>query len=682
MSVELQSFQRSPPSSPQYDASSPRQPSHDNSAYQHSPTTRHRVTRQGEVDLSMPSTDKLYESSTDVADSDENSCFNRVQCTCIDGIESTLDGIYTKHKRVIWICIYTTLILLYAAYFAYAMYYTRLQDEDSIRLCWMTILIVVGVLVYVVWVPVGDKVSSCMRPCMDKCSEYGECISWAVVLCIYVFFIVFVIVDALIISNNPYNLVSGSGIIVHVFLFFVFSKHPSKVKWRPVVWGLAIQFILALIILRWDFGYQAFVWLGNRVAEFLDHTDAGSSFVFGDQFRMHFFAFKVLPVVIFFSTFVSVMYYLGAMQVVIRIIASGMQTLMGTSASESINAAGNIFIGQSEAPLLIKPLLKAMTKSELHAVMTGGFATIAGSVMAAYISFGVPPNHLISASVMSAPAALAMAKLFWPETEEVQTTEDIKTMEKGPEHNIVEAASAGASAAISLVANIAANLIAFMAILHFVNHTLCWFMARVGIMLYPECRALELVFSYVLWPFAVVMGADLEDCRQLGALIGIKTTVNEFVAYTELGKIITNTDVADVWTTFGGSLTSFSNQSAYLSGNITIPYVPSANLTERFTNWYTATGSFDHNVGTDTLIIMGPFVLLEGIMTQRSIVIATYALCGFSNFGSIGVMLGALGAMAPERKADISATVMRAMIAGNVACFMTACIAGLLFKPI
>ncbi|KAJ8026189.1 Solute carrier family 28 member 3 [Holothuria leucospilota] len=212
---------------------------------------------------------------------------------------------------------------------------------------------------------------------------------------------------------------SAVGLPIFIFFTYIFSKNPRRVKWRPVVWGLVLQFILGIFILRTSLGRSIFQWLGCIVGDFLNFTDAGSKFVFGeDTYTAHSFAFKVLPVLIYFSAVISVLYHLGIMQIVIRKLAWLMQNTMKTSASESLNAAANIFIGQMEAPLLIRPFLKDMTKSELHAVMTGGFATIAGSVLGAYITLGISPFHLMTASVMSAPVALAISKLFYPETKE------------------------------------------------------------------------------------------------------------------------------------------------------------------------------------------------------------------------------------------------------------------------
>ncbi|XP_072032376.1 solute carrier family 28 member 3-like [Amphiura filiformis] len=414
-------------------------------------------------------------------------------------------------------------------------------------------------------------------------------------------------------AGRPEQLISCGGLICLVLFTYIFSKHPKHVNWRPVVWGMVLQFAFGLFILRTKLGFMIFDFLGELVQTFLAYTDKGSIFLFGDKYTDHFFAFKVLPVVIYFSAVITVLYYLGTMQVVIMKIAWLMQKTMQTSASESLNAAGNIFVGQTEAPLLIRPYIGVMTKSELHAVMTGGFATIAGAVLGAYVSFGISASHLLSASVMSAPAALAMAKLFYPETEESQTkTADQMKLPKGQERNVIEAASFGASTAVPLVLNIAANLIAFLALLALFNGILGYFGALVG---YPQL-SFELICSYVFIPVAYMMGTDWEDCQIVAELIGTKTFINEFVAYEKLAEYIDNRE----------------------------------------------TGA-------------GPTLSL------RSEVIATYALCGFANMGSIGIQLGGLTPMAPERKGDLASVAIRALIAGTVACFMTACIAGVLYIP-
>jgi nucleoside transporter len=454
-------------------------------------------------------------------------------------------------------------------------------------------------------------------------------------------------------DNTPERIISVVGLFAYVLLCYIFSWNRRAVIWRPVVGGLLFQFIFANIILRTDVGFETFKFLGDQVTILLDYTVSGSSFVYGylatglvigeatlgnvnvnmtnlaDNSTVNYmlsgggaklgggymnfgvFYFSVLSTIIFFSALVSSMFYFGILQVVIDIIGRFMATLLGTSASESLNAAGNIFVGQTEAPLLIRPFLKDMTESELHAVMTGGFATIAGGVLAVYISFGIDPSHLLSASVMSAPAALAISKLLVPETEESKTAAGKKfVMEPVKETSAIEAASSGAAVAVTLVLNIAGQLIAFLALVAMVDAWLAFFGSTIGVKL-----SFEIVCGVVFYPLAYLMGVAENDCSAVAKLLGTKLFVNEFAAYDDLAKVIRN----------------------------------------------------------------DPEAKYE--LESRSIVIATYALCGFSNLGSIGIQLGGLGSMAPNQLPKLSKLVFSAMIAGNIACFMTACIAGMLYDP-
>ncbi|CAH6796439.1 Slc28a3 [Phodopus roborovskii] len=386
------------------------------------------------------------------------------------------------------------------------------------------------------------------------------------------------------------QLISFGGLIMYIILLFLFSKHPNRVYWRPVFWGIGLQFLLGLLILRTKPGFIAFDWLGKQVQTFLGYTDTGAMFVFGEKYTDHFFAFKV-----------------GWLMLV----------TMGSSPIESVVAAGNIFVGQTESPLLVQPYLPHVTRSELHAIMTAGFATIAGSVLGAYISFGVSSTHLLTASVMSAPASLAVAKLFWPETEKPKITlKNAMKIQSGDSRNLLEAATQGASSSIPLVANIAVNLIAFLALLSFVNSALSWF----GNMFdYPQL-SFELFCSYIFMPLSFMMGVDWQDSFMVAKLIGYKTFFNEFVAYDHLSKLINLRKAAG----------------------------------PKFVNG------------------------VQQYMSIRSETIATYALCGFANFGSLGIVIGGLTSIAPSRKRDIASGAMRALIAGTAACFMTACIAGIL----
>lgn len=576
--------------------------------------------------------------------SDEDDEYDNILARTIGVTRRTVYLTYNDHKKVFWIGFWTLLAALYFAYVIYAMVKTfDVDDEGSMRLLIVTSLGTVFVIGRILWgkfmTDIQFTVFDSQNPTLIKARLI---LYWCLVIGTTIFFISFIIVDVAI--DRPKNLISAFGMFAFILVFFLFSKNPAKVQFRPVFWGLALQFYFALLILRTEFGYRAFEWLGDRVREFLAHTDAGSKFVFGSEYERHFFAFKVLTVIVFFSAIISVLYYLGVMQFVIRHLARFLAFCLGTSPTESLNAAGNIFIGQSESPLMIRPFIKEMTKSEIHAVCTGGFATIAGSVMAAYILMDIPPNHLLSASVMSAPAALAMAKLFYPETKTSKhRAEDVYNMEKGKESNIIEAASNGASISISLIANIAVNLIAFIAILNFLDSTLIWMGHRVD--MYDPELTFTLICSYLFYPVSWLLGTDKDDVRKVAGMIGTKTFLNEFVAYGELSTYIGNTAK---YNNYISNSTGTYNGTSYKNDDIIINY----------------TGE----------------VLVGGILSDRSVVVATYALCGFSNISSIGIMLGALGALAPSRKKDITKVVVRAMIAGNVACFMTACIAGLLYK--
>ncbi len=413
------------------------------------------------------------------------------------------------------------------------------------------------------------------------------------------------------------RVVSAFGLFVFIGLAFAFSTNRKAVKWRPVIWGVGLQFVLAVIVLRTSFGFAAFSWLGDMVTTFLNFSDAGAKFVFGEKFTDYFFAFKVLPTIIFFSAFISVMYHFGILQRVVSFVAWTMMRTMGTSGSESLSAAANIFVGQTEAPLLIKPYVSSMTMSELHAVMTGGFATIAGGVMAAYISFGVSAQHLIAASVMSAPAALAISKLLYPESEESVTAGVVSIEVPSETGNAIEAAANGAIDGMKLVLNVAAMMIAFLALLALFNAVLGWAGGLVGL---PQL-SLEWIFSYLLSPVAWLMGVPWNECGTVGVLLGKKTALNEFIAYADLAAMLQ------------------------------------------------ATKSLAENPD---------FVPAAPVISDRAANIAIYALCGFSNFGSIGIQIGGIGGIAPDRRGDLARIGLRAMIAGSLACFMTACIAGVL----
>ncbi|XP_015135864.2 solute carrier family 28 member 3 [Gallus gallus] len=520
-----------------------------------------------------------------------------------------------KHRTRINYVMYRILITVYLAAVIAAC---SLNFQRALPLFIITVLAIFFVCWDFLVAKYEDRIAAFFSPGERYLEKQWFWLKWVLCAALIVAIIFWLIFDTA--KQGSHQLISFGGLVMYILLMFIFSKYPTRVAWRPVFSGIVMQFILGLLILRTKVGFDVFNWLGIQIQTFLEYSDTGAKFVFGDKYTDHFFAFKVLPIVVFFSTVMSMLYHIGFMQWLVGKVGWIMQIFMGTTPVESLVAAGNIFVGQTESPLLVRPYLPYITKSELHAVMTAGFSTIAGSVLGAYISFGVSASHLLTASVMSAPASLATSKLFWPETEKPEVT--LKSglkMAKGESNNLLEAASQGASSSILLVANIAVNLISFLALLAFIDSALSW----VGNLFdYPQLN-FENICAYVFMPFSFMMGVDWEDSFIVGGLLGYKTFFNEFVAYERLSKLIHNREK-------GGSM--------YVNG-------------------------------------------VKQYMTVRSETIATYALCGFANFGSLGMVIGSLTSMAPSKKKEIANGAFRAMIAGTVACFMTACIAGMLAVP-
>ncbi|CAF2016171.1 unnamed protein product [Rotaria magnacalcarata] len=428
------------------------------------------------------------------------------------------------------------------------------------------------------------------------------------------------------------NLVSLIGIFTLILLGTLGSKYPHRIRWKTVFYSFILQFVLAAFVIRVKVGFQLFEFLGAIVVKFLDNAAAGAIFVFGKDYEDHFYVFKVTAIIIFLGAVINTLYYFGSMQYIIGKIAWLMQKCLNTTAAESLNAAANIFVGMSEAPLMIMPLIPNMTTSELHAVLVGGFATMAGSILAIFISFGVPANHLIAASVMAAPSALGFAKLLLPETHKSKTSwEVVKNMPRPPQHNAIDALMTGAGSALKICGYLIANLIAFIGVLNFLDVTISWLFNMVH---HPEVN-FQYLLGLLFYPFAVIIGIPFRDCLLASKLIGIKVSLNEFIAYEELGKIRRLRDELIMNQTF----------SEYLSGNIPL------------------------QAGTQML------------WDESSIIILTYALCGFANFGSMGIALATLGVFAPQRKRALIKIAPRALIGGNMVSLMTASIAGLLYDP-
>ncbi|MBN3889549.1 MAG: NupC/NupG family nucleoside CNT transporter [Nostoc sp. JL31] len=397
--------------------------------------------------------------------------------------------------------------------------------------------------------------------------------------------------------------ISALGILVFISISYAFSVNRRAVRWRIVVWGLGLEFVFALVIIKTPWGLNVFKSLGDIVSQFLAFSDVGAKFVFGENFKDHFFAFQVLPTIIFFSAFISVLYYYGILQRVVNVMAWVMMKTMKTSGSESLSCAGNIFLGPTEAALMVKPYIANMTQSELHAVMTGGFATIAAGVLGAYLSFGIPAEHLIAAFFMTAPTSLVVSKLLYPETEVSETAGKAKAYIETNYVNVIDAATTGAIDGVKLAVNVGVMIIAFLGLLAALNALLGWLGAFVGL----QQLSLQWILSFLMAPVAWLMGVPWADCRQVGALLGTKTILNEFIAFLDLKALIES-----------------------------------------------------------------------GKISQRAVIITTYALCNFANIGSIGITIGGIAGIAPNRQHDLARMGVRSMIGGLLAGFITACIAGVL----
>ena len=397
------------------------------------------------------------------------------------------------------------------------------------------------------------------------------------------------------------------GVIVLLGIAYLLSNDRKMIDANIIIWGLGLQISFAFIILKTPLGEYIFTYLNNIIVKLISFADAGSDFLFtsfipevGYHVALINFAFRALPVIIFFSSLIAVTYYFGIIQFIIKKIAFIMEKTMKTSGAETLSVSANIFVGQTEAPILIRPFISSMTKSELMAIMVGGFATVAGSVMALYVSWlnNVPniAGHLLAASVMSAPAALMIAKVIYPETERPKTVNSDNIDLKSKDTNAMDAIGRGATDGMKLAANVAAMLIAFISIVAMINFILGY-----------ANTSLQEILGMIFKPIAWSMGVPWEEANIVGTLKGEKIVITELIAFGDLTNYIKN-----------------------------------------------------------------------DLLSERSAIIASYALCGFANVGSIGIQLGGIGAMAPERRGDLSNLVFKAMIGGALASWLTASIAGIL----
>jgi len=410
------------------------------------------------------------------------------------------------------------------------------------------------------------------------------------------------------------------GLVGILGLAYLLSTNRRAISLRIVGWGLGLQVLFALIVLKTEIGIRAFQWLGGKIQDLLHYSVEGSRFVFGPlgdvavwsrvmnntlgaeggQYAV-IFAFQILPTIIFIAALFAILYFLGVMQVIVQLFAVVMNRVMGASGAESLNVAASIFMGQTEAPLTIRPFLARMTQSELMTVMTSGMAHISGGIMAAYIAFGIEARHLLTAVIMTAPGTLMMAKMFVPETETPETRGTVKLQIEKTDVNVIDAAGRGTAEGLHLAMNVGAMLISFVAMIFLLNGILGAIGNAIGI----PGFSMQMIFGWVFAPVAWSLGVPWRDAAAIGNLLGTRMVLNEFIAFAQLGALRESLD-------------------------------------------------------------------------PRSFTIATFALCGFANFASIGMQIGGIGALAPTRRSDLARLGLRAMLAGTLANFITAIIVGFL----
>jgi CNT family concentrative nucleoside transporter len=417
------------------------------------------------------------------------------------------------------------------------------------------------------------------------------------------------------------------GIVLILGLAFLVSNNRKAINYRLVLSGLGLQLVLALFILKTSIGQNIFAWIGNAIKRLLEMADKGGEFVFGglmrpdllkpifgDQYSF-LFMFKIMPTIIFVAVLVNIAYHIGIMQIIVSFFARIVHTLMRVSGSEALSNVASAFVGQVEAQIMIKPYISTMTMSELLASMSGSMACIAGGVMAVYISMGVPASYLLAASIMAAPAALVIAKIVWPETEESATKGAVKLEVKKTHANLLDAISHGASDGLKVSLNVIAMLIGFIALIALVNALL----AKVGVLLFSSGLSLEgvgidlnqlslnTIFGSVFSVFAWAMGVPSQDTFTVGSLMGTKMVINEFVAYSNLSPMIA-----------------------------------------------------------------------QQTLHPKSVLIVSFALCGFANFSSIAIQVGGIGELSPDRRRDLAKLGFRALFCGTLASYLSATIAGIL----
>ncbi|BFZ14567.1 hypothetical protein BsWGS_17606 [Bradybaena similaris] len=567
--------------------------------------------------------------------------------TVIITLQEKAKFIYRKLSSVTrGLLIPVILLIGYFVYFILAMIY-EFGSEASIRLLVCTIL---GVLIAtrqytyraVVWafrsLYGADKLSPLHKHRLGVIRFFTRWLIYGLLAGVTIW----ILVDQG--QKDAKNLRSLPGLFIFLILCLLMSTHPAKINWHTIYWSFEMQFLAALFVLKWEFGKDAIMWMQARLDEFFANSAEGSKLLFGDSYRDHYMIFGALPIVFLTNATLTILYYLGAMQFIIKVIGSFLSFVLDTSPVESMAVAAGIFLEGITAILTLRPYLPYMSKSQLFLMITSVFASLGGAYLAILSSLGVSLEYLIPAMLVSAPATFAVCKLMVPETHnkggnKISDNLELAAEEQHKYANVLDAAQTGATSMLSLVGNVATVAFAFFSYIAWINKTLAWFGDRVGI----DHLSIELISSYILYPVALMMGIEPDDCRNVAMLLGYRIGVNNIIAFFRLTDLKVNK-------------AKFMHYMLVTNG----------------------TGPVFKD-GDDIVLGLWNETLQSGFITDRSEAIITYCLCGFSSFLSVAITIGIMFTLVPNRKAWISKVSVACLIAGNVANCMTGCFASIFY---
>ncbi|KAL4223564.1 hypothetical protein ACF0H5_017034 [Mactra antiquata] len=555
-----------------------------------------------------------------------------------------------KRKRALIISFKLVLFIGYLVYLGFALTH-RFGDEGSLRLVVCT---AVGVWLWI-WFRIKrtgfyTRLEILMKTANASFSKGKRRIimRWTLYVAMTIFMVTYVVIFVAI--KTPSNLRSLVGLFVLPLLLFLYSNNKRKINWHTIYWAMSLQFIMALLILKTTWGASIIQWFGTRLEELVSNGNAGSEFIFGETYYEHPFVFKSMVQVFVLIVGLSVLTYLGVIKFVVETFGRALAFCIGTSPPEGINAVGNIFLHVPESAMLIQEYICDMTPSQLFVTYAGGLSTVGGVALVIFMTSGVPAAPLIAASAMSAPAALAAAKLAYPSTEDEEvpqkpgddgdnkTPTDRQGILRHPT-SLMDSIVLGINQSVVLVVQAVAFVLTATIILEFLNNTILWFGQRLGY----EDITIEFLVAYLFYPFAYMMGAEAEDCLFIGKLLGVRTFSLAIIAFPKLGPIIQN----------GQQFRKYTAASV--------------------NNTWT-------KVGDDIFLDNLNTTLVGGVIDARSEIIATYALCGSASFAVMGHIVGSFDVIVPHRMEEITKHIFRAMIVGTIASYLTACFAGLLYE--